>query len=44
MQRCGKVNNTTIWWPRKTDETNRFKVKKLEMIWPSNPQGKANPI
>ena len=27
MQRCGKVNNTTIWWPRKTDETNHFKVK-----------------
>ena len=27
MQRCGKVNNTTIWWPKKTNETNRFKVK-----------------
>ena len=27
MQRCGKVNNTMIWWPRKTNETNRFKVK-----------------
>ena len=27
MQRCGKVNNTTIWWPRKTNETNYFKVK-----------------
>ena len=27
MQRCEKANNTTIWWPRKTNETNRFKVK-----------------
>ena len=27
MQRCGKVNNTMIWWPRKIDETKRFKVK-----------------
>ena len=27
MQRCGKVNNTTIWWPRKINETKRFKVK-----------------
>ena len=29
MQKCGKVNNTTIWWSRKTNETNRFKVKTL---------------
>ena len=27
MQRCGKVNNTMIWWPRKTNKTNCFKVK-----------------
>ena len=27
MQSNGNVNNTTIWWPRKTDEMNRFKVK-----------------
>ena len=27
MQRYGKVNNTMIWWPKKTNETNRFKVK-----------------
>ena len=27
MQRCGKVNNTMIWWPRKINETKRFKVK-----------------
>ena len=27
MQRHGKVNNTTIWWPRKIDETSCFKVK-----------------
>ena len=27
MQNSGKVNNTTIWWPKKTDETNRFKLK-----------------
>ena len=24
-----KLNNTTIWWPKKTNETNCFKVK----IW-----------
>ena len=30
MQRCKKVNNTTIWWPKKTNETNRFKVKTKE--------------
>ena len=29
MQSSGKVNNTTIWWLRKTDEMNHFKVK----IW-----------
>ena len=27
MQNNGKVNNTTIWWLKKIDETNRFKVK-----------------
>jgi len=27
MQRYGKVNNTMIWWLKKTNETNRFKVK-----------------
>jgi len=27
MHGSGKVNNTTIWWPRKTDETSHFKVK-----------------
>ena len=27
MQRCGKVNNTMIWWPRKINETKRFKEK-----------------
>ena len=27
MHNSRKVNNTTIWWPRKTDETNCFKVK-----------------
>jgi len=27
MKRCKKVNNITIWWPRKTNEMNRFKVK-----------------
>ena len=27
MQRFGKVNNTMIWWPRKTNKTNCFKVK-----------------
>ena len=29
MQRCGKVNNTMIWWSRKTDKMNCFKV----IIW-----------
>ena len=29
MQRCRKVNNTTIWWLRKINETNYFKVKTL---------------
>ena len=24
----GKANNTMIWWPRKTNETTRFMVKK----------------
>ena len=27
MQRCGKVYNTTIWLPRKTNKTKHFKVK-----------------
>jgi len=27
MQNSRKVNNTTIWWLRKTNETNYFKVK-----------------
>ena len=27
MQKCRKVNNTMIWLLKKTDETNRFKVK-----------------
>ena len=27
MHSSGNVNNTTIWWPRKTNETDRFKVK-----------------
>ena len=29
MQNSEKVNNITMWWPRKTDEMNCFKVK----IW-----------
>ena len=27
MYRCGKVNNITIWLRRKTNKTNRFKLK-----------------
>ena len=27
MHSSGKINNTTIWWLRKIDETNYFKVK-----------------
>ena len=27
MHSSGNVNNTTIWWSRKTNETDRFKVK-----------------
>ena len=27
MHSSGKVNNIPIWWPKKTEETNCFKVK-----------------
>ena len=27
MHSSGKVNNTTIWWPRKTNKMNCFKIK-----------------
>ena len=30
MHNSGKINNTTIWWPKKTNETNSFKVKTWE--------------
>ena len=30
MQRCEKANNIIIWLPRKTNETNCFKVKTYE--------------
>jgi len=34
-----KINNTMIWWPRKTNETTRFNVKKYggELSQENNP-------